>query len=136
MTTITLFRPVGMTEFELVQQAGYKAFPPRLYWQPIFYPVLNQAYAEQIAFEWNTHDEFSGFCGIVLAFDVDAAYCGQFPVQIVGGDLHQELWVPAESLDEFNRHIQGPIRVVNAFFGKQFHHTKTLPDTLTPFITT
>ena len=28
------------------------------------------------------------------------------------GQAHLELWVPAEDLDEFNRHIQGEIRIV------------------------
>lgn len=120
MRMITLYRPVGLKEFELVLATGSTAFPPRLFWQPIFYPVLNQLYAEQIALDWNTKDEFSGYCGIVLAFEVDADYCAQFPVQEVGGNIHQELWVPAEMLEAFNRHIAAPIRVVNAFFGEGF----------------
>src|SRR5262249_4213871 len=33
---------------------------------------------------------------------------------------HEELWVPAEELEDFNRHIQGPIRVIGAFFGDDF----------------
>ena len=31
---------------------GYK-FSPRLPEQPIFYPVMNEAYATQISVEWN-----------------------------------------------------------------------------------
>lgn len=50
MKTI-LYRPVGLKELQLIIDSGYKKFPPRLSWQPIFYPVLNQAYAEQIALE-------------------------------------------------------------------------------------
>ena len=38
-----------MHELRLVYEAGLKAFPPRLPEQPIFYPVLNFGYAEQIA---------------------------------------------------------------------------------------
>jgi len=60
MKTITLFRPVGLTELELIAELNWKTFPPRLEWQPIFYPVLNQGYAEQIASKWNTKDSFSG----------------------------------------------------------------------------
>jgi hypothetical protein len=44
-----LYRPVGRKEWELIEATKRHAFPPRLGWQPIFYPVLNQAYAEQIA---------------------------------------------------------------------------------------
>jgi hypothetical protein len=50
----TLFRPVGPRELELIQESGCRAFPPRLRRQPIFYPVLNRAYAEQIARDWNS----------------------------------------------------------------------------------
>jgi hypothetical protein len=38
---VTLYRPVGIKELELIATAGWKRFPPRLFWQPIFYPVLN-----------------------------------------------------------------------------------------------
>ena len=66
----TLYRPVGLKEMELNVASGWRKFPLRLEWQPIFYPVLNQQYAEQIALDWNTKDEFSGYCGIVTAFDI------------------------------------------------------------------
>src|SRR5919107_458454 len=35
----TLWRPVGQRELELIAESGYRAFPPRLPHQPIFYPV-------------------------------------------------------------------------------------------------
>jgi hypothetical protein len=47
--TITLYRPVGQKELDLIAQSGYRAFPPRLSGQPIFYPVLNEEYAREIA---------------------------------------------------------------------------------------
>jgi hypothetical protein len=34
---------------------------------------------------------------------------------VAGGSLHTELWVPAEELEEFNRHIVGKIEVVAEF---------------------
>ena len=120
MKNITLYRPVGVRELELIYESGMKAFPPRLEWQPIFYPVLNQPYAEQIAFEWNTKDEFSGYAGFVTAFDLPEAYLKQFEVQTVGDSMHRELWVPAEQLSEFNEQIIGEIRVVKAFYGSQY----------------
>ncbi|PZR28993.1 MAG: ADP-ribosylation/crystallin J1 [Citrobacter freundii] len=120
METITLYRPVGIKELELIQYSGWKEFPPRLYWQPIFYPVLNQPYAEQIAVQWNTDDEASGYCGIVTRFDVAKKHYDQYDIQNVGGEMHNELWVPAERLAEFNQHIIGAIEVVNVFFGEKF----------------
>jgi hypothetical protein len=43
LKTITLYRPVGPRELELIAASGYREFPPRLPDQPIFYPVLNEA---------------------------------------------------------------------------------------------
>jgi len=91
-----------------------------LEWQPIFYPVLNQAYAEQIALEWNTHDELSDYAGYVTAFDLPERYLTKFPVQNVGGEIHNELWAQAEDLEEFNNNIIGEIRIVKSFFGEKF----------------
>ena len=51
--TTVLFRPTGPEELELVKNSGFKKWPPRLPEQPIFYPVTNQEYANQIAREWN-----------------------------------------------------------------------------------
>ena len=33
--------------------------------------------------------------------------------------MHQEYWIPAEDLDEFNRNIVGPIEVVAEFKEEQ-----------------
>jgi hypothetical protein len=120
MNLITLYRPVGQKELDLIAASGYKRFPPRLEWQPIFYPVMNQSYAEQIALDWNTKDEFSGYTGYVTAFDLPADYIKKFPLQNVGGEMHNELWVPAEELEEFNSMIVGKIRVVQSFYGESF----------------
>lgn len=119
MKLVTLYRPVGQTELDLVKESGYKKFPPRLDWQPIFYPVMNQQYAEQIAKQWNTEDEFSGYAGYVLAFDLLEKFVQKYPVQNVGGEIHNELWVPADELEEFNNNIVGVIRVVIVFFGEK-----------------
>lgn len=120
MRTTQLFRPVGLKELELIMQSGWKRFPPRLNWQPIFYPVLNEPYAARIAKEWNTSDPFSGNCGVVTSFKVNEDHCRQYTTQNVGGDGYDELWVPAERLSEFNDNIVGSIGIVNAFFGEGF----------------
>jgi hypothetical protein len=120
MKLTTLYRPVGQTELDLIKETGNKKFPPRLEWQPIFYPVMNQAYAEQIALEWNTNDEFSGFVGHVTAFDLPEDYLAKFEVQNVGGEIHNELWVMAEQLEEFNSMIEGEIRLVKTFYGEKY----------------
>lgn len=116
----TLYRPIGLKELQLIIGLDFKAFPPRLEWQPIFYPVLNQEYAEQIAEKWNTKDEFSGYCGIVTKFDLSTDYLQKYEVHNVGGFTHNELWVPSEDLNEFNSNIVGQIEIVKVFRGGSF----------------
>ena len=112
MKTIILYRPVGPAELELIAAADFRAFPPRLPEQPIFYPVTNEAYAARIAREWNVRESGAGF---VTRFAVEAEFTARFPVQTVGGRECTELWVPAEELEEFNRHIVGSIVVIAEF---------------------
>ncbi len=125
MEVQTLYRPVGLKEFELIAASGFRAFPPRLEWQPIFYPVMNEAYARQIALEWNTKDAFSGYCGVVTAFKLPLEFLQRYPVQIVGGDIHQELWVPAEELAILNNAIIGNIEIRAVYTGQGFAWPET-----------
>ncbi|QDE86161.1 hypothetical protein [Myxococcus xanthus] len=114
--TLTLYRPVGLKEAELILDSGCSAFPPRLPDQPIFYPVMSAEYARQIARDWNTPDAGSGHAGFVTAFDVGTDYVSRFPVRTAGNSLHQELWVPAEELATFNQNIHGPVRFTEAWY--------------------
>lgn len=82
--------------------------------QPIFYPVTNERYATRIAKEWNVRESGAGF---VTRFAIDAAFGSRYPVQTVGDSDCTELWVPAEELAEFNRHIVGSIEVIAEFRG-------------------
>jgi hypothetical protein len=68
---ITLYRPVGPAELELIRRSGFRSFPPRLPEQPIFYPVTNREYATQIARDWNVRADGAGY---VTRFQVAAAY--------------------------------------------------------------
>ena len=113
--TTTLFRPVGQKELDLIRESGYTAFPPRLPHQPIFYPVLNEAYATQIARDWNTKDAASGYVGYVTRFEVQSRFLDRYTVQIAGNSQHQEYWIPAEDLAKFNQHIVGTIEVISEF---------------------
>src|SRR5579863_4433192 len=70
----TLYRPVGQTEMNLIRDGKFRGFPPRLPEQPIFYPVLTEDYATQIARDWNTKDERSGF----MAMYYDSRYEPRF----------------------------------------------------------
>src|SRR5204863_5780471 len=112
---VTLFRPVGQQEMDLIRESGYRAFPDRLSSQPVFYPVLNQDYAATIARDWNTKDPASGYVGYVTRFCVRAGFLRRFPVRTVGDSTHQEYWVPAKDLPDFNKNIVGQIEVVAEF---------------------
>src|ERR1700722_1195944 len=96
---VTLFRPVGPKEHELIRASGNKAFPPRLPEQPIFYPVMNEEYAVQIARDWNAKDSGVGY---VTRFRVRKEFIAKYEVQRVGGAKHKELWIPAEDLAAMN----------------------------------
>ncbi|WP_226342479.1 hypothetical protein [Deinococcus sp. AJ005] len=118
--TVTLWRPTGLHELRLLAQSGWRAWPPRLPDQPIFYPVLNRPYAEEIARDWNARRN-NPPVGFVTEFDVQADVATRYKIQVVGAqDQHQELWVPAEELDSFNAAIVGPIRVVAHFAGEGY----------------
>ena len=107
---IILYRPVGQEELDLIKAGGYREFPPRLPEQPIFYPVLNEEYATQIARDWNTRSGQRR--GYVTRFTVKTDFLARYEVQTVGGSMHQEYWIPAEDLPEFNLNIVGLIEVI------------------------
>lgn len=116
--TTLLFRPVGAKELELIRTSGFREFPPRLLHQPIFYPVLTEEYAQQIAREWNAKRE-DDKVGFVTRFHVRSEWLARYEVQTVGGSEHREYWIPAEDLAEFNRNIVGVIEVIAEYRGEE-----------------
>jgi hypothetical protein len=116
--TTTLYRPVGPKELALIAASGFRAFPPRLPEQPIFYPVLTREYAEQIARDWNSTNRADGEVGYVTRFQVETLYLANFEPKQVGDASHREYWVPAEELDQFNGRIVGLIEVVSEYRAK------------------
>lgn len=110
--TITLYRPTGPKELELVQASGFKRWPPRLPEQPIFYPVTNEQYAREIAVQWNIKDSGVGY---VTRFCVKKEFMDRFNIEQVGGAHHTEWWVPAEQLDELNDNIVGLIELIGEY---------------------
>ena len=109
---VTMYRPTGPKELELVAASGWRRWPPRLPEQPIFYPVTNQDYAEQIARDWNVPESGAGF---VLRFNVRRKFMERFEIHKVGSETHTEWWIPAEDLEELNDNIVGKIDVVARF---------------------
>jgi hypothetical protein len=116
--TVVLYRPVGPTELALIEAASYRAFPPRLPDQPIFYPVTTEAYAVKIARDWNTkfHSGREGEKrGYVTRFAVAKAFLDRYQLQLAGGRAHEEYWIPADELSGFNAQIVGRIEVIAEF---------------------
>jgi hypothetical protein len=109
---VTLFRPTGPKELQLVSESGFRAWPPRLPGQPIFYPVTNEGYAIEIARDWNVKASDSGF---VTRFHVRRSFMDRYKVEKVGGSGHTEWWIPAQDLAEMNENIVGLIEVVHEF---------------------
>jgi hypothetical protein len=107
--TVTLWRPTGPNELALVEASGWKAWPPRLPEQPIFYPVLNEEYATMIARNWNVK---SSGVGYVTRFQVKRSFLARYEIHQVGSRTILEYWIPAEDLTEFNANIVGLIEVV------------------------
>jgi hypothetical protein len=126
-TTVTLYRPVGPKELALIRESGYQAFPPRLPEQPIFYPVLNEEYAMQIARGWNAPSTAHAYQGFVTRFRVRADYLEGYEVHRVGSAVHEEYWIPAEDLAAFNARIIGRIEVVRAFVGSAAGEVREVP---------
>ena len=116
MKTTTLYRPTGKNELALVAESDFTAFPPRLPEQPIFYPVLNEQYAAEIARDWNAKHNADKI-GYVTRFAVKTEFLNDYEIQTVGGAIYQEYWIPAEDLEEFNRNIVGKIEVISEFRG-------------------
>jgi hypothetical protein len=109
---VTLWRPVGPRELELIRKSGMRAFPPRLPEQPIFYPVLSEEYAVKIARDWNVPASGSGY---VTRFEVSRKFLENYSVQKAGGSAHLEYWIPAEEMTAFNEAIVGGIKIVAEF---------------------
>ena len=107
-----LFRPVGQNELALIRESGYTTFPPRLSYQPIFYPVVYEEYAAQIARDWNAQNGKSGY---VTRFLVRGDFLSRYEIHQAGNSAHLEYWIPAEDLAEFNRNIIGTIEVIAEF---------------------
>ena len=56
----------------------------------------------------------------MTAFTIQDEYIKNYQVQCVGSQVHQEYWIPAEELPTFNSMIDGKIKIINAFYGKDY----------------
>ena len=110
--TILLFRSTGPAELEQLKENDFTRWPPRLPDQPIFYPVLHESYAEEVARNWNVPEDRMAY---VTRFLVKKSFIDQYELHMVGGELHIEYWIPAEDLEALNDNIVGKIEVIGEF---------------------
>ena len=110
--TVTLYRPTGPNELALVEESGFKRWPPRLPVQPIFYPVMNEEYAKEIVIKWNIKDSGVGY---VTRFKVKADFMNRYQIEQVGASHHTEWRVPAEDIENLNDNIVGLIELIGEF---------------------
>ncbi|HEV2890104.1 MAG TPA: hypothetical protein VGX28_06975 [Frankiaceae bacterium] len=109
---VVLWRPTNQAELDLVAASGWRAWPPRLPDQPIFYPVTSEAYATRIAREWNVP---AYGVGHVTRFAVRRDFLDAYDVHEAGGHALTEYWIPAEDLDALNAAVVGAIELVATY---------------------
>ena len=108
---IVLYQPTVPCELKLVEQSGYKKWPPRLPGQPIFHPLTNEQSAIELASTWNKDTDV----GYVTRFAVKKSFICKYRVSEAGISQNKEWWVPAEELEELNKNIVGLIEVIGEF---------------------
>ena len=106
--TVTMYRPCGQKEMDLVIESGYKKWPPRLPDQDIFYPVTTEEYAHEVN-AWNFKQFGDGY---VTRFEVKEEFVKNYKIHVVGGLTRTEWWIPANDLEELNNNIIGLIEVI------------------------
>ena len=123
MTTVTLYQPVSMEELQDIKASDWKIFPPHDPEQPIFRPVTDEAFAAQLARDWNAaHTTYRR--GYVVRFEVSQAFMSAYANRAAGVRGHEEYWIPPEDLSLLNAAIQGQIAVAGTFSGHDAEYRK------------
>lgn len=110
--TVTLYRSVGPGQLKCIVESGWKKFPPRLHWQPYFYPMLHEAFAHKIASQWNVKQSGVGY---VLRFKVRKQYLDSLPIYIIGGPEHKEYRIASHELSDLNDNLVGSIELMATY---------------------
>ena len=110
MKTTKLYRPINLEELILIEESFWKRIPIRLGgWQPILYVVSNLEYAEEILTKWYIP---SGIDGYIICCEVNSEFLSKYNVENADGKIHNEYWIPADDVDEFNNNLIGYIQVL------------------------
>jgi len=109
--TTILYRPVNLKELDFIRQSGWKGFPARLKEHRLFYADINDAYSVQISNEWNipAYDVV-----YITRFKVNSEFISNYKAENAVSNIHNEIRIPPDDLDAFNKHIVGLIEVIGS----------------------
>jgi hypothetical protein len=116
---VTLWRPVSPAELNLIRASGMRAFPPRLPEQPIFYPVLSEAYAIKIARDWNVPAHGRGMS---RGFESCGDFLIDIPFKKWAGRVVSNIGYQQKIFSAFNSAIIAEIEVVAEFPSREQPH--------------
>ena len=108
---VALYRPAGPDELAVVQDSGWRPWPPRFPERPIFYPVLNEKYATKIARDWNVPDSGAGY---VTRVKTRKTFLDNYEIHQADGRTILEYWLSAEAT-QLNASIIGTIEVITTY---------------------
>src|SRR5436190_17268758 len=77
--------------------------------------LLSEHYAVQIARDWDTKDERSGFVGYVLRFNVKRSFLNNYEIHTAGNSERREYRTPVADFERFDENIGGNIGVIRSF---------------------
>ncbi|BCJ64874.1 hypothetical protein [Polymorphospora rubra] len=104
--TVTLWRPVGQAELDLVAASGWRAWAPPVPDQSTFCAVLDRRYAVKISRERIVPAEGVGY---VTRFAVERSFLERYESHHADCRDEREYLIPAAEVADLNAHIIGAI---------------------------
>lgn len=111
---VQLWRPVGPEELGLVEESGWREWPPRPADQPRLITVLRREDAHALGQQGSGPDPGTGW---VTRCEVEAGFMSRYAVTQVGGRGIRGYRIPAVDLAELNANLVGQIQRVEAVRG-------------------
>lgn len=105
---VTMYRVIGAGERALLQQAGLLRMLPRSGWGVIVLKFSDRSSADRVLQQKRRRSHPNAPLGLA-AVRVDQSFADDVRIEIDG---RIEYWVDASRLDELNRHMHGPIRLI------------------------
>ncbi|HUO22525.1 MAG TPA: hypothetical protein VMU59_08420 [Caulobacteraceae bacterium] len=110
--SVTLFRSVSGQELALLEASGWRAFPPSLSGQPVFYATPDEAFARKVAADWKASNNYDGL-GFVARFAIGDDFLAAYELAARGEGAAYA--IPAADIAAFNTAIKGRIEIIGAY---------------------